>query len=785
MRNSFIVAMLLIVFGLQASFASSVERMVTDFTKSNTKLVKGENLVSKTVFQENGSSVIEFKYSNCKKGNYYLEFWLCPAKHKDGTFEEYTIKVNGIAQNYKIKPTKSDWQSVKLPDGESVALNDGENTIQVISNERSVPNVDFIEVSPISNPINISDAAFQNYKANDILINDNLKLKAAKNVDNLNENPLYDFSYSKDYQFKYTFYKSLYLDEDDYIELNVEGVGGHEAILFFFKNNNPEKYSWSQYPDEDGVAFLDVTAPEAGYYTILLKSLAPTHVGYCNLSINEDEYFDNVLVSGLSFFLRPLVATEYNHFTVAYEGDPMMWIEELTPAETPSGYESKIVAFSDDGDEDGDFYWDINPRIRRRNVTKDSKVFVTSYSSNSPYGVCDLYLNCKKASEPVIDHFVNLCAEDAMTSSPATEKYNCISWSGGITSYWEWPGDPISQYYSENTLEAFDKFYASRGLTRINANAANANVALWAHVDSKGNRFYTHASIKASRTNEFLNGYDWESKPGPLERIFHTKFALEGKSGEGYGQIVEFYTKSSGQAYSGSSVPIVKEEQYNNSEEGVIQKVIASINSTTRGQFNTLYNNFKISVQSSPESNPDLLRDCPEYKELYSFVCQHPETKYMVFEKLGNNELPSILILSKLVNGDQNLKKVKESVSSALRLSKQQENVYIPIQTNLMMMVKEYLESNANEVEQGVSLIDTEIRLMVDATQIIIELSNGSEFPVNVELYDQYGNLVNLQNNIQPVADGKYVFKNAVNSKGLYILKITTPEGIYTQKVNI
>lgn len=126
MKYQFIISTLLCTL-LSFPVYSSVnnEKLVTDFTKFNTKFVKGENLVSKTVYAENGHSVMEFKYTNCKQGDYHLEFWLCPAKHKDGTFEEYSIRVNNIPQKVKIKPTQADWHSAGLETGQSVAFNNG------------------------------------------------------------------------------------------------------------------------------------------------------------------------------------------------------------------------------------------------------------------------------------------------------------------------------------------------------------------------------------------------------------------------------------------------------------------------------------------------------------------------------------------------------------------------------------------------------------------------------------------------------------------------------------
>lgn len=151
-------------------------------------------------------------------------------------------------------------------------------------------------------------------------------------------------------------------------------------------------------------------------------------------------------------------------------------------------------------------------------------VLLSTYSSYNPSAKCDLYVKCKKGYTGA--GFPQLQEDDAISSSPASTTYNCISWSGGITSYWEWPAGSYSSYYSSNPLTAFDNFYASRGLTRVGATANNSVVDLWAYVNN-GKRSYKHASVRKG-ADDFAHGYDWESKLGSLMRIFHPREALTG-----------------------------------------------------------------------------------------------------------------------------------------------------------------------------------------------------------------------------------------------------------------
>jgi hypothetical protein len=152
----------------------------------------------------------------------------------------------------------------------------------------------------------------------------------------------------------------------------------------------------------------------------------------------------------------------YNTFTVKSEGDPRLWIEE------GKSIPGKISYYNDDYHGTGDFSWGLNSRIKKQFVRPVHAVLVSTYSSYNPTAKMDLYIKCKNSN--IMPYFPNLKADDAIQSSPASSVYNCISWSGKITSYWEWPASIYSSYWRGDALSSFDAFYKSRGLTRVGAN---------------------------------------------------------------------------------------------------------------------------------------------------------------------------------------------------------------------------------------------------------------------------------------------------------------------------
>lgn len=116
-------------------------------------------------------------------------------------------------------------------------------------------------------------------------------------------------------------------------------------------------------------------------------------------------------------------------------------------------------------------------------------------------------------------YFPSLNVDQAVVTGEATNSYNCISWTVGVTTQWLWPG---------SNLLNFDTFYRRFGLTR----AANGRVAAWGHATNN----MTHGCISGAG-----HGPRWESKCGRDLRIQHGLNELVGNS---YGRVIAFYTRA-------------------------------------------------------------------------------------------------------------------------------------------------------------------------------------------------------------------------------------------------
>jgi hypothetical protein len=128
--------------------------------------------------------------------------------------------------------------------------------------------------------------------------------------------------------------------------------------------------------------------------------------------------------------------------------------------------------------------------------------------------------------------YPNLQNGDWCVTGPATDVYNCIAWTIGVTNRWVW--DEVDAAGDNNgtvSVSDFDAFYGARGLTPAVGSPANPQIALFANSTGP-----THAARVSSSSCGGTQMF--ESKRGKNIRILHVVTQLEGGI---YGNIVKFY----------------------------------------------------------------------------------------------------------------------------------------------------------------------------------------------------------------------------------------------------
>jgi len=461
---------------------------------------------------------------------------------------------------------KTGWQNASLSNNQNpsvkqkIFLSKGNHTITFSTSVPYVPSIEFIRISRrIENSI-IQDSYYNSYidSLNSISLPANyatIKNDSANaiKITRVLPNPEGDYLHEIDITFTYTYYQFFYFYAGTPVtfETKKSNPCASDPVMHLFNYEDPiNKGSWGN--DDGGECYqakIVCTIPYTGYYCLLVRSFWPYTSQTSDLYLYDNLYASNIPIAGTGFRCDHTLTEEINYFTCFLTGDSRLWIESYEPA-----LEGRILGFNDDYYGGGDFNWGLNARVKKSYPQRMWNCFVSTYSSYYPTGTCDLYMRCKNSNiyYPNMPYFPNLKADDAIMSAPASGIYNCISWSGGITSYWEWPLSSGSRYYVQgNPLASFDNYYGNNPVrysgsegwtyTRTGATSSNNQIDLWSL-----NGIYTHGSVNArwdnitirTPANEHPHGYDWESKPGMLMRTFHPRYALSGSS---YGNVDKYY----------------------------------------------------------------------------------------------------------------------------------------------------------------------------------------------------------------------------------------------------
>lgn len=795
----------------------SQEIVETSYYKSHPDLGGDVVISSSTKAFTNKSTSISFSVIAKTDGDFYTNFWLIPTAKPNGEFFQYKVKVNGFYVG-AIKPKVGGWQSISLENNHKIKLQHGTNTISIIGMAPDVPNVEHVRLTTMTDNNKSESLNYKAYidgiqqalasekqKGNFMLTNGADSLVNFNALDNsfdriryapatTTENPLYDFEYCTGMTAHYTFYKTVYFTQGQQIFLATDGIDDFQHVLEFFSVSNPENHSWSSMSNSNSMASLNITIPQTGMYNVRVRSYLNARSGFCNLNINGENYYNSIPVYSIGVRCTQDTDQVYNTFTVKSEGDPMIWIEEGT------SIPGKIMCYNDDYQGTGNFAWGLNSRIKKNFIRPVHSVLISTYSSYNPTAKFDLYMKCKDSN--VYTYFQNLLADDAIQSSPATWDYNCISWSGGITSYWEWPDSYFSSFWAGDALSSFDAFYQSRGLTREGANASNAVVALWAIVDSQGNRSYTHASVR--KGDGHLHGYDWESKPGSLARTFHPKEALIGDS---YGQIVEYYTTISNSLQASNARTKSLEEEiadgrlrieyvnFDDYEKQIIAETTREISSSVMRKFTNLYELWKDVTENTTFSSLAQMARCDEYKNLLSFCNANPELLYVLYEYLDDGDWATIKVIEDMTFTEDNYQSYKATTKAPI--SATSDKIYRTPVSNCIIYVKSLLEKNMGKVRSlkkanataltGVSYSNSNninvVNYANNTLNVNFDLQGTSK--VSLSAWDLNGNRISAAFDSEIMEAGVHTAALNLNNNRIILVKLVVNGHINVRKITV
>lgn len=569
----------------------------------------------------------------------------------------FTVSVDNTVNDY-LRPSVNGWQfeqagrvPVYLPAGKHVISIQGTDAMVPMAEELNLSSESLIAGNKIP-------AAIQQF------LQSNEALKAAPvgsfkpasetgDITNLVlPNPQGNYDHAIDESFGYSHYSIVYLTAGSHT-FTTSGSTINRALTVF--NPSDYTYSWSNVNGgPGGESGLYLIVGLAGYYTVMLRPVTDGQAGTTNIILDGSTLVSNAVIGGRRYAMSALKGGDMNFFTCRLSaGDTRMFVSRYAS--------SSVRGYNDDySGGGGSWNWGVASRIKKSFNGSDSVqyAFVCAYSPAST-GICDIYLGNGNSNLPVKEpqNFPLLSTDDAILTAPQTNGYyNCASWSGGVTSSWIWPPDAMSTYScnSANVIQCFDNYYSNVPVrypgawnyTRSGATAANAVVDVW-----KTAIKYTHASVRKPGNNH-PHGYDWESKPGGLDRTLHPRNALT--NANWYGSVSDYYrptgtyARTAGAEYAFESdqdainagLAIYDKASLTRGAADKLKRLLQKNSDAAKQQFDELYDAWDATkAANASQSDPAMYCTNKAYQQLERFA-------------LANGSTAMLKAFDKFINGD-------------------------------------------------------------------------------------------------------------------------------------
>ena len=626
-----------------------------------------------------------------------------------------------------------------------------------------------------------------------------------------------------------------------------ESTVDYNAYLFY--KSDPSVYS-KRFSTRNHYVNWQDTIPVAGEYCLILEPKNTNEEGWASIRINNSNLYRSCYISQDSpievkrkdIANNIIVSTQdsiYNMFTVnnlsldstaSHTPDPVLWLKQRVV----NGPDTSdiIVAYSDTNAVNSNFNWGKNARIRTK--LDSTKQYFLTLSSMLPYvqssnpDVCDLYhsywnnidtlqylaiaqynwsyyeivdgdsvlvnVNVGDTISSFTETFPNLKAEDIIESGIASNTYNCYAWSAGIM-YNQLSGLDLEDF---DLLYSNHEFHNTYGKTRrprqspiyirTGATFENAVVDLWGTTNAETNKEYiTHASVRNPYSG-IPNGYDWESKNGVMERIFHPRMA-----DLGYGEILYHYTLAPGQdtvkySYEGivySSVAegemVIEDVQFTEEERSLLSR---NIPTTYRvDKFEQYYSVWKEYVKTKLHySDLEYYKDSIIYPQLVKYILSNPGEEYKAYKKFDDGDYFSAVLIKDIssVEGSR-AKEVWDKIMNAPL----EGNVVRTSWGNVRLFIKTMLQNEEIDTLPQTGKIrsnedNVEITASVGKVTVTIDLDKTSTYCIKAVNVQSTQDIILLPDSTHQA--GKEIYQYSLAS-GTYIIAVIVDGNINAKKV--
>ena len=780
-----------------------------------------------------GKGVVTFVVTSPQVQVCDLSFLMMPGEYEDGSFTSVTIKVNGVTLPEPITFNTYGWQPANTT-GNVVTLNEGDNTVQFISSRDDVPMVREVKVSDgIRRTFPMQSLSASSLVARNENNKENVgSSRYIDNEGNMYIRPsglLYRPGVYTNKNYYYTTSIDIYYENgDNYINLYAPTswdpvFGRYESTVdynaYVFYKSDPSVYS-KKFSTHNHYFNYQERLPISGEYCMIIEPMNANEEGWVSVRINSTLYRSCYVSQDSLIEVKKgdiendvIVSTQdsyYNMFTIDNNDmptnhipDPVLWLKEQVIIGVDTS--DIIIAYSDSNMVCSEFQWGKNARIRTK--LDSSKQYFLRLSSALPYVLkenpdfCDLYHSYWNSADSILNHNLhkgNVIYEDFIESDRTNNPYNCYAWAAGIIYSYIEPTEDWKVFFDDLFLNKSVKTkldyrvkrpHCSPVYTRDGATFENAVVDLWGDITENNDTIINHASVRNPYSG-IPNGYDWESKLGINDRVFHPRLA-----DLGYGEIVCHYTFAPGQenveySYEGivykavaSGELIIEDTQLTYDEKSRLSQNVLRTSTYGVDRFEQYYNQWKEYAKTKFHySNSEYYKDSIAYPQLVNYILSNIGEEYKAYKKFDEGDYFAAVLIKDIssVEGTR-AKKVWDEVMNVPL----DGNIIRTSWGNVRLFIKTMLQDEKIDTIPQTGKIrsnedDVEIIGINGGVSITVGLDKTTKYSINAVNVQTSQQLVLLPESSHQVGEETYQYSL---SPGAYIIVVIIDGNINAQKV--
>lgn len=372
--------------------------------KLKAQIVEAEHLAPQI---SNGIGCSNLQIDVPQAGEYYLCFWMLPAKLSNGKLATYEVIVNEQIVGH-ITPSKPNWQSLSLDGNKKVFLPKGSSVIAIAGSAGEIPLVEDVHYGYDLNKCHFSSEAYESYLSQVSHLNEKDLCGSTYDTNIVNKNDkrmlMQQYSTSSDDLFLrapvyYSFFMTKFIKQGETLEVMTTADQAHYVDLFYCASST--YWTGPLRPDEDpyltiihGIdpcdsltqqlswlavsepfantpnrhrAFKKITISKSGLYCIKLRTKENGTKGKANIIIDNSLFYED----------QPIASTHYSTTIPANQ---------------------RRASFTLSLKEDTDDNSNLDPRLFIEGAGENR---VVAYGTNIPDSLKNLY-GCKNGDDLIL-----------------------------------------------------------------------------------------------------------------------------------------------------------------------------------------------------------------------------------------------------------------------------------------------------------------------------------------------------------------------------------------------